>query len=289
MAILLTGGTGQTSSRIAKFLQDANVQFLLASRRAQEAAPEGMSAVKFDWTDPSTYENPFLHQFPGGEKITAIYLVAPAVQEPFKPMNDFVELALRKHGVKRFVLIGGSDGPGEGLQTGKVWQRLLELGVEYCVLRPNWFMDNMTTGYHFRSIKEQRKIYSAMGDTKLPFISALDIARVAVRALIDEKPHNTDYWIYGPELLSYDEVAAKISNVIGSTVEHVKLDEEGITKQVMQFGIPEFYAKILAALEVASASGRLTMGTSFDDVQRATGQPPESFDTFAKRNKAVWL
>ncbi|KAF9266121.1 NAD(P)-binding protein [Marasmius fiardii PR-910] len=292
MAILLTGGTGKTSSRIASLLQGANVQFLLASRRALVKAPQGMTAVQFDWTDPSTYENPFLHQFPGGEKITAIYLVAPEVHKPFKYMIEFVELALKKHGVKRFVLMGGADiALGEPLHTGKVWQRLLDLGVEYCVLRPPWFMDNLATQdhvQHVRSIKEQRKIYSATGSARIAFVSAIDIARVALRALVDENPHNTEYLIYGPELLSYDEIAAKISKVIGSKVVHVKLDERERAKVMVQFGAPEPYANFLAKIEAVFGSGRVKE-VVYDDVQRVTGQPPESFDSFAERNKAIWL
>jgi len=47
MAILLTGGTGKTSTRLAKILQDANIPFLLTSRKGQAGAPSGMEAVKF--------------------------------------------------------------------------------------------------------------------------------------------------------------------------------------------------------------------------------------------------
>jgi uncharacterized protein YbjT (DUF2867 family) len=47
MAILLTGGTGKTSTHLAKLLQDANIQFLLTSRKGQAGAPSGMEAVKF--------------------------------------------------------------------------------------------------------------------------------------------------------------------------------------------------------------------------------------------------
>lgn len=56
------------------------------------------------------------------------------------------------------------------------------------------------------SIKEEGKIYTATGDGKIPFVSATDIAAVAFRALTDEKPHNTSYYILGPELLTYDQV-----------------------------------------------------------------------------------
>ncbi len=56
------------------------------------------------------------------------------------------------------------------------------------------------------SIKERNTIVSASGDGKVGFVSADDIADVAVSALTDEKSHNTDHIITGPELLSYDDV-----------------------------------------------------------------------------------
>lgn len=59
---------------------------------------------------------------------------------------------------------------------------------------------------HVRGIKEESKIYSATGQGKIPWVSADDIAAVAVRALTDEEPWNTDHLVLGPELLSYTEV-----------------------------------------------------------------------------------
>ena len=135
MAILLTGGTGKTSIRAAGFLQDAKIPFLLASRKGQAGAPSGMQAVKFDWLDSSTYENPFQ-----GENISAVYLIAPEVQDPATPMNAFVDHAAQKHGVKRFVLMAGSSVVKGGHHVGKVWERLAEAGLEYAVLSPSWFM-----------------------------------------------------------------------------------------------------------------------------------------------------
>ena len=49
-------------------------------------------------------------------------------------------------------------------------------------------------------------MYSATGDGKIPWVSADDIAAVAVRALTDEVAPNTEYLVLGPELLSYGDV-----------------------------------------------------------------------------------
>ena len=140
MAILLTGGAGKTSRRIAGYLQDAKIPFLMTSRRGQAAAPPGMQAVKFDWLDSSTFEAPFEYQFPNGEKITAVYLVSPETPDPEPSMTSFIDQAVQKYGVKKFVLFTGSSAQPGGPSIGGVWQHLIDIGVEYCVLRATWFM-----------------------------------------------------------------------------------------------------------------------------------------------------
>ncbi len=164
MAIFITGGTGKTASRLAHLLQEANVPFLIGSRRGEAAAPSGMNAVKFDWLEDSTYENPFKHGFPGGEKISGAYLVAPdGVEDPSPSMNSFIDYAFRKHGVKRYTLLAGSDVEKGGFHVGKVWSHLADdlaaEGIEYAVLRGTWFMGKDT-------------VYSLLPTSFIHFISS---------------------------------------------------------------------------------------------------------------------
>ena len=65
--------------------------------------------------------------------------------------------------------------------------------------------ENFTEWRLLATIRNESKIYSATGDGKMPFISATDFAHVAFRALVDTNPHNTDYQVLGPELLTYDD------------------------------------------------------------------------------------
>ena len=170
MAILLTGGTGKTSVRLARLLQDAKIPFLLASRKGEEAAPSGMPAVKFDWLDPSTYERPFQYESPGGEKISAAYLISPVVDEPEKPMNAFIDSAIKEHNVKRFVFVAGTSAEPGKPGAGKVWQHLLDTGLEYCVLRPTWFMGGFLT-----AVLSQRVLRLMAGRQKI-FLRRLNVS-----------------------------------------------------------------------------------------------------------------
>ena len=99
-----------------------------------------MAATRFDWFDSSTFANPFQHSFPNGERISAVYLIAPQSADPASVMNAFIDYAVKEHGVRRFVLVGGTHIKPSSNHVGKVWEHLLELGVEFCVLRPTWFM-----------------------------------------------------------------------------------------------------------------------------------------------------
>lgn len=140
MAILLTGGTGRTSLRTARLLQDAKIQFRLASRKGAAGAPPGMQATTFDWDDSSTYKNPFQHTFLNEESISVIYLIASKGADSITPMNAFIDSAVKEHGVKKFVLMASSAVGQDEFVLGKVWQHLVDIGVGYIVLRPSWFM-----------------------------------------------------------------------------------------------------------------------------------------------------
>ena len=68
-------------------------------------------------------------------------------------------------------------------------------------------MQNFSEAQHLAPIRDEGKVYSATNNGRIPFVSTEDIAGVAKHLLTDKKPHNTDYVVLGPELLSYDDVS----------------------------------------------------------------------------------
>ncbi|KAK0221292.1 hypothetical protein IW262DRAFT_1372725 [Armillaria fumosa] len=248
MTILLTGGTGKTATRIAGLLRDANQPVLLTSRKG--VVPHPFKGVRFDWFDPSTFENVFT----ADPNINRIYLVAPPTSEVFPLMKPFVDLAVQK-GIKRFVLLTATTTiDGYPLTGFKVHEYLLSLNVDYAVLRPSWFFENFLTR-HLRSIKEKNTIISASADGKIGFISADDIADLAVSTLMDEKSHNTDHIITGPELLTYDDIAAIFTEVLGRKITHTRIAVEELKQRYISLGIPEDFAGMLSSLEGWNANG----------------------------------
>lgn len=158
MAILVLGGRGKTSRRLASLLDAANVPFLLASRTISPDVP--YNQVQFDWLDPETYDTPFSwassSSFLGEAEadstpISAVYLVVPPVMDMVPPMTSFIDFA-RARGVRRFVVLSASVLEQGGPAMGAVHGYLASLeDVEFVVLRPTWFM-GMYTYIHYISV-----------------------------------------------------------------------------------------------------------------------------------------
>jgi festuclavine dehydrogenase len=199
--ILLTGGTGKISYRLAPLLSTHGYITLVASRSGTTPSVPQCKGVKFDWLDSSTFNELFEYG-----PILAIFLIAPPIMDCLPPMKEFIDLAVRQ-GTKRFVLLSASlIEAGDGPMMGQVAKYIISLEMEYAILRPTWFMENFSEMQHMRTIQDQDSITTATGDGKVPFVSADDIAAVAFRALTDKVAHNTDHLILNSELWSYDEV-----------------------------------------------------------------------------------
>lgn len=280
MSIIITGGTGKVGSRLTVLLQRENIPHVIASRGGAAVK----NGVNFDWLNPATFAAPFEHASP---PVSAIFLVAPMVEDPAEPMNRFIDYARKEHNVNRFVLLGGSKLKPSGFFTGAVWQHLRDQGTEYSVLRPTWFMENFISPGHLDTIKGDRKIYTCTGDGKLPFISTIDIAAVALLALTSKQPPKTEHLLLGPESMNHAQVAAKISSELGHEIVHINVPPEQRRAAMLGAGFPEFLADFLVKTEIGSAKGEDDL--SNDEVERVTGRPPMTFDAFVRENKKIWL
>ncbi|KAE8351817.1 agroclavine dehydrogenase [Aspergillus coremiiformis] len=288
MTILLLGGRGKTASRIAALLHAANLPLIVASRSTSPTSP--YPQAHFDWLDDDTYANPFTTASAEDMRpISVAYLVPPPIFDLAPPMIRFVEVA-RQRGVTRFVLLSASTIGKGGPAMGQVHEHLASVpGIEYAVLRPTWFMQNFSEPHELQrqAILNESKIYSAAGDGRIPFVSADDIARVAFRALTDEKSHNTDHVILGPELHTYDQIAAILTSLLGRKITHVQLSEAGMAQRLESTGMPTEDAQMLAGMDTLIKNGAEDRLNQV--VEEVTGIPPQSFSDFAVQEKRTWL
>lgn len=270
--ILITGGTGKTGSRLAAKLRERG----LAPRIASRTPRSGLT--QFDWRNAATFA-------PAAERIASVYLVAPDSADPLEAMRPFLDFALQS-GVQRFVFLSSSSLDEGGPMHGQVHRYLKQHAPEWVVLRPTWFMQNFSELQHRATIVQEGLIFSATNDGQIPFIDAGDIAAVAAEALTRKSLPSGDFVLTGPELLTYDQVAATIASVAGYSVQHRRLTQQELAQKFVIAGMPASYADFLASLDARIAGGseaRLT-----DEVERITGHAPKSFNTFAIEARSAW-
>ncbi|MEU5260870.1 NAD(P)H-binding protein [Amycolatopsis sp. NPDC021455] len=265
--VLVLGGTGTTGRRVVAGLRDAGFAARAATRKPGEPGQ-----VRFDWTDRATHADAV-------RGATAVYLVAPigeaapaALVEPF--LADAFDA-----GVRRVVLLSSSavteDSPGLG-----DLQRLVRAAPEWAVLKPSWFMQNFTGEHLVAQGVRDGEIVTATGDARVAFVDAGDIAAVAVRALTDAVPHNTEHVLTGPAALSYAEAAAVVSARLGRTVRHRSVPAAEFAARLTGSGLPAEFARVLAALDDDIRRGSEDRVTAA--VEQVTGRPARAFETFVE-------
>jgi len=269
--VLVTGASGTTGSRVATQLAARGVAVTSATRSG--GGPHGTRGIRFDWYDSSTHETALAD-------VDRAYLIPPSRDAaPQAAMAPFLDRA-RDAGVRRVVLLSNSVFSRGGPGVGAVHQAVADMFDEWAVLRPSWFMQNVTGDHPYaQSIRAHHALTTATGNGRVGFVDAYDIARVAVDALLAPTPLNTDLILTGPEALSYDDVAAILTDISDQTITHVHVSVADLRAFYETAGLPSPIAQVLAALDDAIASGSENRTT--DVVERITGSAPRSFRAFA--------
>ncbi|HVV75995.1 MAG TPA: NAD(P)H-binding protein [Mycobacteriales bacterium] len=271
--ILVTAATGKTGRRLMANLRALGSPAVGASRRA------GAGLVRFDWTDLGTWDDAL-------NGVDSAYLVAPSgVGDPADIMIEFTERAIAR-GVVRFVLLSASLLDSGGPAMGQVHHWLAKSGVEWAVLRPSWFMENLSEGPHCLTIRDEHAIYTAAGNGRVPFISTDDVAGAAAVALTTEQAANCDFILTGPEALTYQQVAERISTATGQTITHFPLTFEELVARHVANGLTDEHAQTLAFMDLAIAGGAEDRVTQ--DLGQLTPGFPVSFEAFVAAHVRLW-
>lgn len=194
--------------------------------------------------------------------------------------RNFAE-AMKKAGVQRIVRISGlTDGIDSPLVLHR-WhseaeQNVIESGIPYTILRPTSFMQNHLGSA--RSIASEGVIHGMLRDGKVGYIDTRDIAEVAACALTADGHEGKTYVITGPESLSMNEIADKLSAVAGREVKYVNLPPEEMKDLMVRNGRAEYTAASLVEWQDWSARGGGDVVT--DSVKVVTGREPISYDQF---------
>jgi uncharacterized protein YbjT (DUF2867 family) len=277
--ILVTGANGNLGGAVVRALHGGNMTMIAAGTRPENMQmPPGMEVRKIDYIQPDTVAAAL-------KGVDGLFLVAPPLDpEAAAKLNPVVDRA-KAAGVRHIVLnsaLGVDQSDEAPLRV--VEKHLMASGLDYTILRPNFFMENFTTGFLAPMIA-QGGIFLAAGDAGTSFISIKDIASVAAAAF-EKALFGAELNLTGPAALDHHQVAKIISEASGRQIPYQPLTEEAMFQGARDQGLPEGAVQYLGVLYSAVRSGWLAVIT--EDVERVIGRPPVSFGDFAQAHAGAW-
>jgi len=260
-------------------MQNAAAEFCAMYRSKQEAAkaPAGSKTVIADFRDEAS----LLNALRGVERV---FLVCSPIQELVELEGNAID-ACKQAGVKLIVL-NSALGAGDYDRSFPSWHRKVEdklkaSGIGYVILRPNGFMQNTVT-YLAPSIRAQGAFYDAMGDAKTSLVDVRDVAAVAAKALTTEGHAGEIHELNGPEAITQDDLAKRITAKAGREVKHVNIPREAHRKAMLDLGMPVWQVTALLELQDYYVSG---CAASVDGlVAHLLGRAERTLDAFLAEN-----
>ena len=285
--ILLTGVTGKTGGATAKALLGKGVPLRAIVRNAEKAAAlkdAGVDLVVGDVTDKAVIDKAL-------RGVERALMVMPNGETQLDSEKQFIDAA-KAAGVKQLVKMSSMEAVADAkAPIPKVHyqaeQYLRASGLDWTLLKPNFFMQNLLG--NAGTIKEQGKFFLPMADGKTAMADVRDIGAVAAVVLTGagHAGHaGQSYEITGPEILSFHDVAACFTKVLGRKIEYVHVPMPAYRQTLSKFLTNAWHLNAVCELFQEIADGH-DLHLS-DSVQKLTGKPPISLEQFIRDHQAVF-
>jgi uncharacterized protein YbjT (DUF2867 family) len=277
-AILVIGGRSKIGSALIEELvaRGEAVRALIRSRESAALLPDDVEDVPGDLSDRGSLRSAL-------EGADRLFLLCGPTEHEVELNRNAIDVA-NEAGVRLLVRssIFGSD-PESGTtfvrDHGLCDAYLRESGVPYAIVRPNMFMQNIVENT-IPSIDGDGNFYTNAGHARISMVDTRDVGAVAA-ALLTQPGHEGDaYDLTGPEALSYEDVASKLSGVMGRQIRYIDVPDEAVAGALSGFGLGDWLVGTLVELFAdyrrSGEDGYAAQVT--ETIERLTGRPPRSLD-----------
>lgn len=274
--ILITGATGKTGGEVARQLAAADVPFRALIRnpdKAEELNTLGAELVFGDIADKA-----FLSRALSG--IDKAFLVMPNDEQQLVLEKQFTDAAVIA-GVQHLVYLSSLESVPES--TNPITRNhvaaenhIRESGVTWTIMRPTFFMQNFETSAP--RIKDAGQIVMPVGNGTVSATDLRDVGEVIRETLTKTGHENKSYDLTGPELLTFTEIAARFSKVLGTPVEFIDQPMEEFAELLRTIGLNEW--RVDAVCKELEAIGAGVVDHTTDTIEELLGRPPFSLEQY---------
>jgi NAD(P)H dehydrogenase (quinone) len=282
--ILVTGATGRTGgSTVDELLKmGSRVRAYLRADDARAAAlrRRGVDVAFGDFTDINKIQAAmegirsayFLHPIAPGVIAAAAYFAQAAKESGVTAIVNMSQISARR------------ESASHAAQDHWVSERVFDWsGVPTTHLRPTFFADWLVYPHFAHEIRAKKKIEFPFENGRHAPIATDDQGRVIAQILAHPEGHaGKTYSLHGPVEMSYTEIAAAMSDVLGTRIEYAPTSiEEFRHKMENLYKFPPFLVQHL--VEVAQNYRDGIFSGVNDNVARITGKPALSIPEFLSK------
>lgn len=269
--ITITGASGHLGRLAVEALLDRGVpaaEIVAVARNVEKAADLaglGVQVRHGDYAQPDT-----LVEALAGTDV--LVLVSSSEVGQRVPQHRNVIDAAVTAGVSRIVytsiLKADSSGAALAAEHKATEDAILASGLPYTFLRNSWYIENYTE--NLAPAFQFGAIFGAAGEGRVAAATRADYA-AAIAAVAGTGHENKVYELAGDQPFTMAELAAEVSAQSGKQISYTDLPAEEYTKILVQAGLPEPFAAILADSDVAIRRGDLT--STRTDLRDLIGRP----------------
>ena len=281
-SVFVTGATGIVGRGVVDALLQKGAKVIAGVRdpRSAEHLPNEVETRAFTFGASTEELEDVL------EGADRLFLMRPPqiadVQSQLFPVID----AAKRRGIRQTVFLSL-----QGVQQNKstphyaVEEYLRLIDAPYTFLRPNFFMQNLSTTYAAQ-IRERGVIYVPAGRSFTAFIDARDIGRVAATTFTEPGHTRKAYTLSGEHSLTYRNIARTMTDVLGRHITYARPSEKDYLAYLAAQGQPENYLAVqkmiyrIVRLNISALPNRA--------VRKLTGTPATTFAEFVRDTRSVW-
>ena len=258
--IAITGATGQLGRLVIQnLLKTVPASQIVAAVRSPEKAADlaalGVQVRQADYAQPATLEAAF-------QGVDKLLLISSSEVGQRAPQHAAVIAAAQKAGVKLLaytsILRADTSPLGLAAEHKETEAMLRDSGLPHVLLRNGWYTEN-----HTASVPAALQYGAVMGsakDGRIASAARADYAAAAAAVLTQDGQAGQVYELAGDTAYTLSELAAEIAKQSGKPVVYNDLPEAAYAAALVQVGLPEGFAALLADSDVGASKGGL-----FDD------------------------
>lgn len=274
--ILVTGASGQLGHLVINaLLKSLPAQQVVAGARsmgkADDLAARGVEVREVDYERQETLDVALAG-------IDKVLLISSSEIGRRARQHQAVIEAARKANIKLFaytsVLHADTSVLGLAEEHQQTEQALAASGIPSVVLRNGWYTENYTASIPMAV--EHGVVLGSARNGRISSAARQDYAEAAAAVLVSEEEQvGKIYELAGDEAYTLTELAAEVARQSGKSIEYKDMPEEEYRKVLIDAGLPEPLAALLADSDTGASRGAL-----FDDshtLSHLIGRPTTPF------------